>query len=361
MDTTTTALSVVDEQTVEDGNISLTLLSSENKVDQALALYNHMKALSVPIETTSMDSLLKAAVKANKLAVAEEIFSEIVKDDHRDISLGMWSTRAEMHVRRGDRQGALDVLEKLQKLSIKPEPALYSIILRSYVNKKEFKKAEEMWHRMHAEDVSIDLAAFETMMHMCFLKCEAERALMYLDEMRVYNLEPTLTTFKELFMAVSTAPHHMPGFESSMFDAMAIMEGKELMPTTEIYESIIYAFGRARDPVAAEYYFWEMKRKGIKASVVVYENLFNAYMLAQTVGASSYGSLGRYSRPEPKKLSQKHQAEVDLGPVEVQRISKPPFLLQRAFVFNIHYILLFIYLFFAFQNREFGRLHGLGL
>lgn len=43
---------------------------------------------------------------------------------------------------------------------------------------------------------------------------------------------------------------------------MARMEGAELKPTTEIYSAIIYAFGRGGDTVAAEFYFWEMKRKG---------------------------------------------------------------------------------------------------
>ena len=43
---------------------------------------------------------------------------------------------------------------------------------------------------------------------------------------------------------------------------MARMEGAELRPTTQIYSAIIYAFSRGGDTVAAEFYFWEMKRKG---------------------------------------------------------------------------------------------------
>jgi pentatricopeptide repeat protein len=49
-----------------------------------------------------------------------------------------------------------------------------------------------------------------------------------------------------------------------LFDAMAAMEGAELPPTTEIYNTIIYAFGRAGDAAAAEYYFWEMREKGLR-------------------------------------------------------------------------------------------------
>jgi pentatricopeptide repeat protein len=58
------------------------------------------------------------------------------------------------------------------------------------------------------------------------------------------------------------APHWVDGYHDIIFDAMARMEGAELKPTTEIYSAIIYAFGRGGDTVAAEFYFWEMKRKG---------------------------------------------------------------------------------------------------
>ena len=44
---------------------------------------------------------------------------------------------------------------------------------------------------------------------------------------------------------------------------MAMMEGAELTPDARIYNAIIYAFSRGGDTVAAEFYFWEMKRKGM--------------------------------------------------------------------------------------------------
>lgn len=44
---------------------------------------------------------------------------------------------------------------------------------------------------------------------------------------------------------------------------MAKMEGAELTPDARIYNAIIYAFSRGGDTVAAEFYFWEMKRKGM--------------------------------------------------------------------------------------------------
>ena len=64
---------------------------------------------------------------------------------------------------------------------------------------------------------------------------------------------------------LSQAPHWVDGYHDIIFDAMAKMEGAEIQPDVEIYNSIIYAFGRGGDTVAAEFYFWEMKRKGSDA------------------------------------------------------------------------------------------------
>lgn len=40
-----------------------------------------------------------------------------------------------------------------------------------------------------------------------------------------------------------------------------------MRPTKKIYDAIIYAFSRCGDTVAAEYYFWEMKRKGMEEAL----------------------------------------------------------------------------------------------
>ena len=61
------------------------------------------------------------------------------------------------------------------------------------------------------------------------------------------------------------APQWVDGYHDIIFDAMCKMEGAELRPNEKIYNCIIYAFARGGDAVAAEYYFWEMKRKGKQA------------------------------------------------------------------------------------------------
>ena len=84
----------------------------------------------------------------------------------------------------------------------------------------------------------------------------------------------------------------------TIFDAMSRMEGAEIYPNTEVYNSIIYAFSRSCDAVAAEFYFLEMKSKNLKTTKESYNSLLNAYARNQAVGIKPYGYLGRYVRPE---------------------------------------------------------------
>jgi pentatricopeptide repeat protein len=139
---------------------------------------------------------------------------------------------------------------------------------------------------------------------------------------QAYKLEPTLKTCREFLLAVGRGPHFVKGFEDLMFDAMALIEGKELVPDAGIYEGIIEGFARARDPVAAEYYFWEIKRKNIAPTVRVYNYLLQAYFGAQTVGARKYGHFGRWSRPVAKEPTPDERDLAQLGPVRVAKICK---------------------------------------
>lgn len=316
------ALAVIDDKAKEDANLSLIKFSQKKDIVNAMKLYNVMNKLAVPVHSSVVATLMDAATKAKDFATADAMFNEAVGAEGAHVSMDMWNAKVATLSLRGEVKEAEEVLGNLLKLKLKPLPAMYSNILAGYVRAKDFEKAYNIWLRMHLEDVDIDRNAFNHMFKYCAYKKEAERAFFYMDEMRVYNLEPDVHTFKAFFEAAGMAPHFVPGYQDTMFDAMAIMEGKELVPTNGIYESLIMAFAQARDPVAAEYYFWEMKRKGLRVRDSAYENLLEAYMMSQSVGAAKYGSLGRYNKPAPKKLTRDEQAMVDIGPARVAALRK---------------------------------------
>jgi pentatricopeptide repeat protein len=90
----------------------------------------------------------------------------------------------------------------------------------------------------------------------------------------------------------------------------------------EIYNSIIYAYGRAGNCQAAEFYFWEMRRKGLKQSSMTYNNLFFALSFSQSVGAQSYGSFGTYiPTPHHIKPTKDQEALMTAGPDMLHKLS----------------------------------------
>ena len=87
---------------------------------------------------------------------------------------------------------------------------------------------------MHEEDISLTKEAFTTMLKQCAKTGQVERAFFYMDEMRAYDAEPDIRTYVLLFRACAEAPHWVDGYHDIIFDAMAKMEGAELMPTAEV-------------------------------------------------------------------------------------------------------------------------------
>ena len=144
--------------------------------------------------------------------------------------------------------------------------------------------------------------------------------MFYMDEMRVLGVVPDVDIFVSLFRACAMAPHWVNGYDDFIFDAMCRMEGAEIYPTTEVYNSVIYAFSRACDSDAAEFYFLEMRAKGLRHNVTTYNSLFNAYARAQSVGVKPYGYLGRYVRPEKKPVGKLQKAMMKIGAVNVAKI-----------------------------------------
>jgi pentatricopeptide repeat protein len=302
-------------------NITLLKYAEANQLTEAMALYDTMKELALPVDRFILPSLISAATRAQSFAVADSLFTEALNDDSVDMNVEVWGAKIELLVSQKKVNDAIDLLDRLMKLKVTPTPTMYSDILGGLIRIRKLDAAYEFWERMHLEDVDIDHAGFHHMLNYCRIKKEAERSVFYLEEMGCYNLEPSVNTFKLFFDAVATAPHHVPGYQDSMFEAMCKMEGKELMPNSAIYDSIIGGFAKARDPVAAEYYFWEMQRKGIQPTETTYVRLLDAYAKAQIVGAKSYGKLGRYVKPPKKTPTPDERDMMQLGPDRVSQLS----------------------------------------
>ena len=271
-----------------------------------------------------MEKVVKSKNNNNCFKKIESLFNELLSidlvPDSRHWAALIYSKAVIGTEKAGD--DALELLERLKKLNVPTTPSMYAAVLEAYVNGNAFEKSKKFWLSMHHVGLEVlTKEAFDIMLKRCSKTKEVERAFFYMDEMKSLNVSPDIETFVQLFRACAEAPHWVDGYQDSIFDAMSRMEGAELLPNTKIYNTIIYAFGRAGDNIAAEYYFWEMRRKGIHQTRVTYNTLLNAIGTEQLVYVKKYnlGIKGRFSKPPDEELS---EDEKDIATVGATRVAK---------------------------------------
>jgi len=239
-------------------------------------------------------------------------------------------------VRRGatyvkDVTSAIATIDRLKALGAPLTTGMFNSVLYVLVKDGHNDEALNWWLRMHREPgIVLNEDSFVHMIKHATQTRNAEKAFWYLDEMKasLVNVKPTLRVFNKLLRACAEAPVWVRGFEDTVFEAMAMMEGAEIEPNVLTYQYIMYAFGRAGDSRAAEYYFWEMKSKGLAPNLACYNVLLQAYGKAQSVGASEHAVPGRYAakadrhmlRPGGKGLSDVEKAHLELGAKQVSKL-----------------------------------------
>lgn len=112
-----------------------------------------------------------------------------------------------------------------------------------------------------------------------------ERALNFVDEMRVKDIARTPQLYAALFNAVATAPQWHRTYSRLVDDVLDEMQGDLVAPSPAVYDALIKTAGRCGDARSALHWFDEMKsRHGMVRSDRVYTTLFAALASAQSVG-----------------------------------------------------------------------------
>jgi pentatricopeptide repeat protein len=221
---------------------------------------------------------------------AQKLFDEMLRKNLTPSSDSWTALIRAVAESKGSAEG-IRVLNRLENMGVQLNIAMFNCVLKVLVNENVPEAVNNFWLRMHSvPNVSLSLISFKIYLRYLGLTGNVERAFLIIDEMTALNILPTIPIFQSLFRICAEAPHWLHGYENIIFDAMSRMEREELIPTTDIYNAIIYAFGRACDPNAAEFYFWEMRQKGLEQNTATYNSLLLAYARGQTIGAKTYGS-----------------------------------------------------------------------
>ena len=311
--------------TAVEANRLLTIGSSQGRERyevQGSKVMAFMAKHGLPITLDAYNVVLFNLVRYRLYDESDRVFDSLIASDLVP-DAGCWETHIYSHCLRGGRaniEKAIAVIENLKKMTVPVTCKMFNAVLQQFVHDGLTDEAKDFWFKMHLQpDLALDAAAFNTAIKMCVRGGEAERALFFYEEMRGCGVQPDLRTFEMLFRAVAKAPHWKRGYSDIIFEVMDYMEGRELVPDTRVYNAVINAFAYAGDPVAAEFYFWEMRRKGIAQDRLSYFNLFLALAKGQRVGdpALRYGKKGRYSPPPEREKSPMELAWAEVGATQV--------------------------------------------
>jgi pentatricopeptide repeat protein len=243
------------------------------KNTEHLLLLIEQNKLTISPDTLAIVTRNLSAYGEHDLAIT--MFNRIIETDTDPDEYG-WGALIQAKAAKGDTDGAISLLNRLKSLQLTLPIDMYNEILNSYVKANKNDEAFNFWMRMHGDGAAFNINSFSIILQQCFQTQQVERAFFYYDEVKALGIPLDAHFFAQLFKCCGDAPMWVHGYEDIIFDAMDRMEGAELMPTTEVYDNIIYAFGKCGDSDAAEYYFWEMRRKGIDQTTNTYNNLFRA-------------------------------------------------------------------------------------
>lgn len=292
-----------------------------NNYDKARSIYRLMKATYTPVDLPAYRALILNATNRKQYHEANDYFDDLMNNNLvPDISI--WAAKIRNEAQSKNIDQALQILEQLKKLNMHQNVELYNPILKVLVHEKQYEKSLNFFTRMHTEGLTFNTESFSIMIRQCAQQGAVERAFFYFDEMRSLQILPDKSLFCNLIKSCGRAPYWVNGYEDIFFDALTAMESCEYKPDTDIYNAIISAFAQAGDSIAAEYYFWEMKRKNLKPNAYTYGHLLHAYGKAQSVGAANYGWKGRYCKPKEKPLTPDEEDMKELGPARVAKICK---------------------------------------
>jgi pentatricopeptide repeat protein len=307
----------------KDTNVALQKLCREKDYPSAVKMISLMESSSIRLTVPSYTAAINMYIDQGKVKEASNVIDMAMTSPKVIPDVALWNTVIAVKAKNDPTEALELVNTTLQSSGINPTIDMMNSILNEYVKLKKNDDVKLLWRRMHCE-CDLNLESFHIILNHCAKLGEAERAFFYYDELKSRKLSPTIDTYINLIEAAAVAPFWENGFQDMIFDAMSFFEGSEIPPTIEIYNSVIHAFARASDGVAAEFYFWEMQRKGFVPDRYTYQCLFQAYARNSSVNVPDYGYRGRYVRPLERKLTNDEQAFADVGPDRSIKICKLP-------------------------------------
>jgi pentatricopeptide repeat protein len=285
----------------KDTNNALKTLARICDVDAANKMLSCMVKANIPLQHSTLVDVMIMLNHVKDYEGCIDMFNKLESYGMPHPTPPAWGALIEAKCEGGigNVDEGLKIIKHLEKSGVVLLASMFNPVLRGLIKNGRHDETFDTWVSMKVKGVNPNVQSYNIMIEQCEHRGQPERAFFLVDEMKLHDLIPVKDTYCKLIRACGTAPMWVNGYQDIIFDAIAKVEGQELMPDLNLYNSVIYAFSKVGDGVAAEFYLQEMKRKNISPNTTSYNHVFTAYANNQLVGAKTYGKLGRYVRPAP--------------------------------------------------------------
>lgn len=264
----------------KDANDAIKYFAAATDSSNAMSVLNNMVAANIPILQSSLAEVMKMFNKRKEFDLCIKMFDQldtIYSVPHPNPIHWACLIKAKTKDGFGDVADGLKILKHLEKSGVALLADMYNPILRGLMHERRNDDVFDYWCDMKFNGVVPNIESYNIMIEQCEVLGKPERAFFLMDELKLLDIEPDRDTFCRLFRACATAPVWVNGYQDIIFDAMAKMEGKELIPDLKVYNSVLYAFGKVGDGAAADFYLNEMKNKNIMPDVKSYNLVISGY------------------------------------------------------------------------------------
>lgn len=262
-----------------DANAALKTLAALKDVENTEKMLSSMVRTGIPFKSSSLVDVLNMYNKVRSFEKTVELFDSLEQLGMPHPTPPAWAALIAARTQNGqeDVDESIKLLRHLEKSGVPLLADMFNPLLRGLVKGGRHEEAFAMWVEMKTKGITPNVQSYNVMVEQCEFRGQPERAFFLIDEMRLLDVAPTKQTFCKLIRACATAPVWVNGYEDIVSDALAMMEGQEIIPDVDVYNSVMYAFARAGDGAAADFYLQEMKRKRLAPDVKSYNHVFDAY------------------------------------------------------------------------------------
>lgn len=234
-------------------------------LDSALAIFKHCGWDVLKRCSTSMAAaLIKAYSSTNQIGKARQLWDDMTKNQGVEPSRAMYAQMIDATVGSRQFDEALGLFQQMKeqhtsRFDCQNFAIAYATIIKGYAQQKDCAKAVELFSEMRANQVTVGIVVFNTLLDACCRAGDMAAASRIFEDMTMQGVQPDLISYSTLIKGHCV--------KSELEDALQLfgeMRRKGIKPDSIVFNSLLDGCARKEMPSLCEQVVADMVKAGIQ-------------------------------------------------------------------------------------------------